>query len=211
MHSIFHVLVIALVLILPAAQAAAGGDWLLMSDVSFSDIETEIGDANFDGEINLITVAPRLYLADSFYVDGSVSMGEGTISETDFEATVFSLGGGLAMLDRINFVTGSGHELRVGLRYETSEVTLGETQAEINPLFADIAYSVGLGHGLSGFTEVSADVENLADRFQIGLGLHKHVAKGLLVSVGYEREQSYYSDLHSSTVSGFYLGAGYAF
>gem|GEM_PF-6647078 len=73
------------------------------------------------------------------------------------------------MLDRINFVTGSGHELRVGLRYETSEVTLGETQAEINPLFADIAYSVGLGHGLSGFTEVSADVENLADRFQIGL------------------------------------------
>ncbi|MDR9406293.1 MAG: hypothetical protein RI516_03610 [Spiribacter sp.] len=114
-------------------------------------------------------------------------------------------------MDRINFFTGSGHELRLGLRYETSEVTLGETQAEITPLFADIAYSVGLGHGLSGFTEVSADVENLADRFQIGLGLHKHVAKGLHVSVGYEREQSYYSDLHSSTVSGFYLGAGYAF
>ena len=33
MHSICHALVIALVLILPAAQAAAGGDWLLMSDV----------------------------------------------------------------------------------------------------------------------------------------------------------------------------------
>jgi hypothetical protein len=178
MHSIFHVLVIALVLILPAAQAAAGGGWLLMSDVSFSDIETEIGDADFDGEINLITVAPRVYLADSFYVDGSVSMGEGTISETDFEATVFSLGGGLAMLDGINFVTGSGHELRVGLRYETSEVTLGETKAEITPLFADIAYSVGLGHGLSGFTEVSVDVEHLTDRYQIALGLHKHLAKG---------------------------------
>ncbi len=211
MRSINYALLMAVGLLLPGAHAAAGTDFLVTANAASKDTDYEVIGREYSGEVDQVTVSSRFYLNDNYYLTGMYSSGDGKLEKTEFEMTEFSVGLGTVMLNRVNYRSGVGHELRLGLNYVNAERDFKASSRDAAWTDLHIGYTAGLGYGFSGFAEYKSNVEHLADNSHVLIGVNKHIAAGLMLRAGFEAEVVEYDDRVSSTMSGFQMGAGYAF
>jgi hypothetical protein len=203
-------LAIALSLITGTA-AADEQDVLVSASVAFADADYRINGVNYDGDIDLLVVSSRFYVTDNLYATASSSSGDGSISNVSFDTSGFSLGGGVVLLDRVDYIEGTGSELRLGLEYDDTEVTVGDTSSDSTSSDIQLGYAVGLGSGISTFALYSTDTDEVGDSYGFSVGLYKSIADHWLLGAAYEYGESDLSGADTAEVSGIYLGVGYAF
>ena len=211
MRSIYFVLVMAVGLLLPSAHAVAGTDFLLSANVGFNETDYEDIGEEYTVDVDKVAVSSRFYPTDQYYLAGTYSSGNGKVEQLEFDMTEMSVGVGIVMLNRVNYRSGAGHELRLGLSYVEAErdYKLGSTEEAWTDV--NIGYTAGLDYGFSGFAEYKANIEHFDDNAYFLIGVTKHIAAGLLVRAGFEARVIDLEDNASSTMSGFHMGAGYAF
>jgi len=211
MRSINYALLMVVGLLLPGAHAAAGTDFLVTANAGFNETDYEYLDEDYTVDVDKVAVSSRVYPTDDYYLAGTYSHSNGKVKQLEFDMTELSVGVGIVMLNRVNFRSGAGQELRLGLSYVDAErdYKLGSTdEAWTN---VNIGYTAGLGYGFSGFAEYKANIEHFDDNAYFLIGVTKHIAAGLLVRAGFEAQVIDLEDNASSTMSGFHMGAGYAF
>jgi len=191
--------------------AAEPQDILISASVAFADADYQINGVNYDGDLDLGVVSSRFYLTDQVYASVTSSSGDGTIANVSFDTATLSLGAGVVLLDRVDYVKGTGSELRVGFDYSDTEVTAGNITADDTSTDLLVGYTAGLGNGLSAFAGYSANLDEFGDNYGLSAGLYKSLGGNWLIGGSYQVAESDLGGGDTSEVSGIQVGIGYAF
>jgi hypothetical protein len=196
-----------LMLVTSLSAKADPSDVLLSFEYGSTDAEYRISGTDYDGDLDLFSVSGRYYLSDNAYLSVSSTTGDGTISNVSFDASGLSIGGGVVLLGRTDYISGKGQELRLGLSYSDTEVSTSTTTSDSTNTDFTGGFSAGLGDGFTGSVSFSADSDGSA----FGVGATKHIANNVLVGLTYSASDSDLSGSDTAESSTISFGLGYAF
>lgn len=201
----------ALSALIASMVSAEPTDVFITGAYASADADYNINGTPYDGDIDLFSVSTRFYLNDSFYATVTSTNGDGTISNVAFDTTGLSIGGGAVLLGRVDFIAGSGEELRLGLNYTDTEVDIGSTTTDGTSTDLNVGYTAGLGNGLSTSVSYSTDTDSIIDSYSLSAGLNKSLNDTWLIGVAYQVGESELSGGDSAEITGISVGVSYAF